>query len=179
VDLLEDNQFLPESSYIPLLLTSLVPAFMTAKPIYFYKVNAPYGCFSNFSPHSVTIAGEKWQTVEHYYQAHKYVGTVNAAMIEKIRWAETPEMAASLGRDRALTLRQDWEEVKRDIMGRGVLTKFRTHADIRQVLLSTEDRLLVEDSPTDYYWGCGKEETGRNELGKILMQVRACLRESG
>jgi ribA/ribD-fused uncharacterized protein len=32
---------------------------------------------------------------------------------------------------------------------------------------------LVEDSPTDYYWGCGKERTGRSMLGQLLMQLRA------
>jgi len=31
---------------------------------------------------------------------------------------------------------------------------------------------LVEDSPTDYYWGCGKDRTGRSMLGQLLMQLR-------
>lgn len=148
---------------------------MTAKTIYFYKANAPYGCFSNFSPHPIEIAGEQWQTVEHYYQAHKYMGTGNTEIVDQIRQAETPEMAAGLGRNPALTLRPDWEAVKQDIMWQGVLTKFRMHDDIRRILLSTQDSILVEDSPTDYYWGCGKERTGRNELGKMLMQVRQWL----
>ena len=43
--------------------------------IYFYKVGAPYGYFSNFSPHRIHIDGQDWQTVEHYYQAQKYVGS--------------------------------------------------------------------------------------------------------
>jgi len=35
----------------------------------------------------------------------------------------------------------------------------------------------MENSPTDYYWGCGKDGTGRNELGKILMKIRSKLRQ--
>ena len=38
--------------------------------------------------------------------------------------------------------------------------------------------MIIEDSPTDYYWGCGKDKTGRNELGKILMKVRNKIRKS-
>ena len=57
-------------------------------------------------------------------------------------------------------------------MREAVFTKFITHTDIQAILLSTGDRLIVEDSPTDYYWGCGCDRTGQNHLGKILMSVR-------
>jgi ribA/ribD-fused uncharacterized protein len=74
-------------------------------------------------------------------------------------------------------LRKDWEKVKEDIMRRGVLRKFETHGDIREILLSTEDEEIVENSPSDYYWGCGKDGSGKNRLGVILMEVREELRE--
>lgn len=144
--------------------------------IYFYKVNAPYGCFSNFSPHPIQLDGTNWQTVEHYYQAHKYVTTPNQEIVNQIQQAPTPEAAATLGRDRTLQLRLDWDIVKRDIMWRGVWTKFVTHRDIRTILLATNEEIIVEDSPRDCYWGCGQDGTGRNELGKILMEVRTKLR---
>ncbi|OCQ99395.1 Swarming motility protein ybiA [Oscillatoriales cyanobacterium USR001] len=140
--------------------------------IYFYKVEAPYGCFSNFSPHSIYLNGQDWLTVEHYYQAQKFVGSVNERLIDLIRSAKTAQEAANLGRDPSLQLRPDWEEVKIAIMRAGVLTKFVTHVDIQGILLSTGDRAIVEDSPTDYYWGCGSNKTGQNHLGKILMSVR-------
>jgi ribA/ribD-fused uncharacterized protein len=140
--------------------------------IYFYKVEEPYGCFSNFSPHSIYLNGQNWLTVEHYYQAQKFVGSVNERLINLIRDAETPQIAASLGRDRSLQLRPDWEEVKIPIMRAGVLAKFITHVDIQGILLSTGDCMIVEDSPTDYYWGCGCNKSGQNYLGKILMSVR-------
>jgi ribA/ribD-fused uncharacterized protein len=57
-------------------------------------------------------------------------------------------------------------------MRKAVQRKFEFHADIRVVLLSTGDSLLVEDSPTDSYWGCGSDRKGKNMLGQILMEVR-------
>ena len=139
--------------------------------IYFYKVNQPYGCFSNFSPHGIHIRGQYWPTVEHYYQAQKFVGTQDEPIIQVIHTVKTPE-AASLGRSPLRKVRPDWEDVKLPVMHEAVLIKFLTHPDIQAILLETGDRLLVENSPTDYYWGCGKDQTGQNHLGKILMSVR-------
>jgi N-glycosidase YbiA len=145
--------------------------------IYFYKVGEPYGCFSNFSPHPIQIDGLDWQTVEHYYQSHKFVGTEDEGLIQLIRHVPTPEQAAALGRDRTRKLRPDWEQVKQQVMWQGVLTKFLTHSDIQAILLETGDELIVEDSPTDYYWGCGQDQTGQNQLGKTLMKVRQEIRQ--
>jgi hypothetical protein len=145
--------------------------------IYFYKVCDPYGCFSNFSPHPIQIEGLSWQTVEHYYQAQKFVGSEDEGLIQLIRHVETPMEAATLGRDRTRKLRRDWEQVKSQVMWKGVLTKFLTHTDIQAILLDTDEDLIVEDSPTDYYWGCGQDKTGQNQLGKILMDVRQQLRQ--
>jgi len=140
--------------------------------IYFYKVKEPYGCFSNFSPHSIYLNGQDWLTVEHYYQAQKFFKSVDEKLICLIQACATPEEAAKLGRDPSRQLRPDWEEVKTEIMREAVLVKFLTHIDIQAILLSTGDRLIVEDSPNDYYWGCGCDRTGQNHLGKILMSVR-------
>ncbi len=74
-------------------------------------------------------------------------------------------------------MRLDWEIVKTNIMRQAVLKKFLTHADIREVLLTTGDQLLVENSPRDYFWGCGADHTGQNHLGKILMSVREEIRK--
>jgi ribA/ribD-fused uncharacterized protein len=145
--------------------------------IFFYKVCDPYGCFSNFSPHPIEIEGSYWQTVEHYYQAQKFLGTEDEGLIQVIRDAETPVEAAALGRDCTRKLRLDWEQVKAQVMWQGVLTKFLTHSDIQAILLDTGDELLVEDSPTDYYWGCGQDKTGQNQLGKTLMNVRQEIRQ--
>jgi len=144
--------------------------------IYFYSHREkPYGCFSNFSDHGFELDGLYWSTNEHYFQAQKFI---NTPYFEKIRQAKTPQEAATIGRDRTLPLRSDWQEslsdvpVKDEIMFKGVLKKFETHRDIQEILLSTGEQLLVEDSPVDYYWGCGKDRSGQNKLGLILMEVR-------
>ncbi len=146
--------------------------------IYFYKAWQPYGCFSNFSAHGIRINGTDWSTVEHYYQAQKFVGTPYEFIIPQIHAAETPEIAAALGRCSTRQVRCDWEVVKTKVMQRAVLQKFLTHSDIREVLLSTGDEQLVENSPTDYFWGCGADKSGENHLGKILMNVREELRHA-
>ncbi|KOR37488.1 MULTISPECIES: NADAR family protein [Planktothricoides] len=144
--------------------------------IYFYKVENPYGYLSNFSLHGIYLDSAEWLTVEHYYQAQKFVGSPNESVIPLIAAAPTPEAAAALGRDRTLILRSDWEQVKRPIMRSAVLQKFLSHRDIQQQLLDTGDETLIEDSPKDYYWGCGADHTGHNYLGKILMAVREEIR---
>ncbi|KHG42965.1 MULTISPECIES: NADAR family protein [Aphanizomenonaceae] len=144
--------------------------------IYFYKVSQPYGCFSNFSPHGIDVEGTYWPTVEHYYQGQKFVGSPDAPIIPLIFAAPTPEEAAALGRCPSRRLRPDWELVKTQVMRRAVFKKFITHPDIREILLITGDEMLIENSPTDYFWGCGANHTGENHLGKILMSVRAEIR---
>jgi hypothetical protein len=114
-----------------------------------------------------------WVTSEHYFQAQKFVDT---PYLEKVWQTKTPKDAANMGRNRSLPLRSDWEQVKDDVMRKAVLQKFRTHAEIREILLSTGDEVLVENSPIDYYWGCGKDGSGKNKLGQILMEVRELLR---
>jgi N-glycosidase YbiA len=147
--------------------------------IYFYKVDAAYGCFSNFSPHSIQLAGEKWATVEHYYQAHKFVGTKFEYLVAEIQAAPTPELAAKIGRNPDHQPRADWDQCKCEIMYQAVWQKFSRHLDIQQILLDTLDLKIVEDSPVDYFWGCGIDRTGSNHLGRILMQVRSQLRVDG
>jgi ribA/ribD-fused uncharacterized protein len=144
--------------------------------LWFYKVEEPFGCFSNFSPHSIYLDGFDWPTSEHYYQAHKFDGSPFPARMHQIRQAPTPELAAALGRDRTFPIRPDWEAVKWEVMYRAVLCKFQTHGEIRNILLGTGDELIVENSPRDWFWGCGADQTGQNLLGKMLMQIRGELR---
>ncbi len=141
--------------------------------LYFYSVREPFGEFSNFSPHGIELDGQWWPTTEHYFQAQKFE---DAAYRDKIRAASVPKRAADLGRSRAHPLRTDWEQVKDDVMRRAVLVKFQTHPALRDLLLSTGNKPIVENAPGDYYWGCGKDGTGQNRLGQILVQVRETLR---
>lgn len=149
---------------------------MNNQAIYFYSVHAPHGSFSNFSAHGISLKGVWWPTTEHFFQAQKFAGTPHE---EAIRLAKTPKQAAEMGRDRRRPLRADWEQVKDDIMRAAVREKFRTHAGLREELLATGDAEIVENAPGDYYWGCGADGSGKNMLGKILMEIREELRTSG
>ena len=142
--------------------------------IYFYSTREEYGAFSNFSAHGFELDGKYWKTSEHYFQAMKFEGTEYA---DKVREARSPKQAAELGRGRDFPLRKDWEKVKDDVMRQAVLKKFQTHEDIRELLLSTGDEELVEKTTGDYYWGCGTDGTGKNMLGKILMEIRTQLKQ--
>ena len=145
--------------------------------IKFYRErDKPYGCFSNFSPHGFTLDGKQWQTAEHYFQAMKFVGTPQE---DVVRQAPDPMTAKNRGGDRNQPLRPDWEVVKDDLMRRAVRAKFEQHPDIHAVLLGTGDETLIENAPNDYYWGCGAEGTGKNMLGRVLMEVRDALRAEG
>jgi ribA/ribD-fused uncharacterized protein len=56
-----------------------------------------------------------------------------------------------------------------------VASKFMQNAHIARKLKATGGKQLVEHSDRDDFWGVGKNNTGQNMLGKILMQVRAML----
>jgi N-glycosidase YbiA len=146
--------------------------------ILFYKVCEPYGCFSNFSLHAINLEGFTWLTSEHYYQAQKFMGTSFQYLCPIIRAAASPELAAALGRDPRHKVRSDWEQVKINVMYTAVLTKFLSHDELKIRLLNTGDEPIVENSPTDDYWGCGSDGRGQNQLGKILMRIRQELSQS-
>jgi hypothetical protein len=52
-------------------------------------------------------------------------------------------------------------------MRKALRAKFTTHGAIRQLLLDTGDRQLIENAPMDYYWGCGRTGSGKNRLGQL------------
>lgn len=143
--------------------------------IYFYKINDEYGCFSNFSRHSFELDGQSWMTSEHYFQAKKFIGTKYE---EQVRLSSTPMEAANMVRDRSKPLRRDWEEVKDEIMRRAVLEKFKANNEAKKILLSTGDEEIIEKTTKDYYWGCGEDGTGKNMLGKILMETREIIHKN-
>ncbi|WP_051039004.1 NADAR family protein [Chamaesiphon minutus] len=145
----------------------------TAGVVKFYSVGDEFGEFSNFALYPIALDGEQWPTSEHYFQAQKFE---DEAYRKKIRKANSPMLAARLGRDRKQKLRRDWESVKVGIMRSAVLAKFTQHPELRTLLLSTGDTKVVEHTENDDYWGDGGDGSGKNMLGRILMQVRESLR---
>ena len=141
-----------------------------ANPLQFYRLNEPYGEFSNFSPHPLRLKDRVWPTVEHYFQAQKFAGTEHE---ETIRNATSPMIAARMGRSRSRPLRPGWETIKETVMREALHAKFTQHPALRELLLSTGKRPLIEHSKNDRYWADGGDGKGRNRLGALLMELRA------
>ncbi|MDC7683973.1 NADAR family protein [Asticcacaulis sp. BYS171W] len=137
--------------------------------LYFYSKGEAYGEFSNFSPHGIEMDGVWWPTVEHYFQAQKFIDPNYRLKIAK---ASTPKMAKAMGQSRAHPIHADWDERREVVMLEAVRKKFTTHPALKTLLLSTGDETLAEASPNDFYWGAGGDGSGLNRLGEILMQVR-------
>jgi len=106
--------------------------------------------------------------VEHYFQAQKFH---DRDYQEKIRKAKSPRQAKALGQTRKIKIRDDWEDIKENVMLNALRKKFQS-PEIQQKLLSTGKRELIENSPYYKYWGCGRDGRGKNRFGRLLMQVR-------
>ena len=131
-----------------------------------------YSWLSNFAEAKINYEGKIYPTVEHAFQAAK---TLNENEREKIRVSPTPGKAKRLGRK--VTLRNDWESVKVDVMLKLITMKFED-PEFRQLLINTGDSNLIEGNRWhDNFWGncsCDKcqHKVGENRLGNILMYVR-------
>ncbi len=137
--------------------------------IKFYSTSDEYGEFSNFARYAIKLKGKKWPTSEHYFQAMKFE---NSKDQDAVRKTKTPMEAARSGRDRKKKLRRDWESVKDNIMREAVLAKFTQHKSLAELLASTGSAKLIEHTEKDDYWGDGGDGSGKNMLGRILMEVR-------
>lgn len=119
---------------------------------------------------------QTWPTVEHYYQSMKFAdNTIHHQILTLATPAEVSKFADSWLRK--FKIRKDWSKVKTTIMTRAIYIKCRTHREITEKLLSTADKILVENSQFDYFWGCGRDKRGHNHFGKVLMNVRDKLKE--
>lgn len=144
------------------------------KRIFFWAQKDQYGAFSNFYRAPFMLDSREWPTIEHYFQAMK---TDNVQKQEEVRAAKTPGEAKRMGRK--LELRSNWDQIRYDIMRVAVLHKFVAHKAIRDLLLSTGEAEIYEDSPFDKIWGTGVKGgvgDGQNLLGKVLMETRDTLR---
>ena len=140
-------------------------------PIRFYNRDEPYYEFTNFYAAPIVLDGKTWPTTEHYFQAQKFIGT---SYPEVIRNFDRPRQAFELSRNPTVSRwrRSDWEDIKKDIMKKALLAKFTQHKDLRQLLLSTGDNMLIEHTPYDKFWGDGGDGSGQNQLGMLLMEIR-------
>jgi ribA/ribD-fused uncharacterized protein len=58
-------------------------------------------------------------------------------------------------------------------MRKALRLKFDSHPKLREILVGTGDEDIIEDAKNDNYWGCGKDGSGKNMLGNLLMELRS------
>lgn len=135
----------------------------------FWLPKGKYGFLCNFYKAPTIIDGKEYKTNEHFFQSQKFVGKIQEQYIMDL---ETARQSAREGKRRDFPLRKDWDEVKEDIMYKGLMAKFEQHPLLKKKLLETAGKSLFEVSPYDDYWGTYKDNTGKNRLGILLERVR-------
>ncbi|WP_443041475.1 NADAR family protein [Streptomyces sp. B21-083] len=144
-------------------------------------------CLSQWWPSAFSVDGVEYATAEHWMMAAK-ARLFDDAEAERLAvTASNPALAKKAGRlvrgfDEAV-----WERERFGIVVEGSVHKFAAHSDLREFLLGTGERVLVEASPVDRVWGIGlaaDDEAamdpgrwrGPNLLGFALMAARKRLR---
>ena len=148
----------------------------TKQPVKFYNSTDPYYEFTNFYRMPIELDGHRWPTTEHYFQAQKFIGT---PYYDYIRSLPSPKEAFLVPRNLQASkwVRADWMSVKDDIMLKALRAKFTQNDHLKDLLLGTKQRELVEQTSNDTYWGDGGDGSGQNKLGKLLMRVRTELKD--
>ena len=133
-----------------------------------------YRFLSNFyCPAPVWFEGLLYLATEQAYQAAK-VAPAERSQFLNIKPGASKKLWKTLA---LLYTKEEWEKIKYDIMFGLVFQKFLTHPELRAKLLATGDAYLEERNHWhDVYWGIDLNGVGENNLGKILMKVRAALR---
>ena len=148
----------------------------------FRFTNAAWGAFSNFQPLAVPIVAGPWsfQFSESLYQAAKF--PAHPHIQRRIAEAPTAREAAAIGRTPGLGIDPGWNAQRVDVM-RWVLRMKReaNAAEIDAVLAESGERLIVEVSTRDTWWGArpiADRYEGNNVLGRLWMELRQQLREA-
>jgi ribA/ribD-fused uncharacterized protein len=169
--------------------TAATAAAAIEEPLKFYSDSKDkFAVFSNLyePPTPIYIDGKAWPTVEHYFQAMKFPS--DPAYQEQIRLAVSPKkdrdrmasgkMAKKMGASREHPIRQDWNTYRLEVMKKALREKFTQDDDLYKLLIEeTGDRILQENSPSDSFWGLGRNGKGQNQMGRLLQQLRQELRQ--
>lgn len=145
------------------------------------------GCLSQWWPAAFTVDGLVYRSTEHFMMAAKALLFGDAETAARVLQAPHPGAAKALGRQVRGFCEQVWMQRRFELVVTGNLAKFGQHRDLREFLLGTGDRVLVEASPQDRIWGIGlaanderatvpEQWLGLNLLGFALMEVRHRLR---
>lgn len=147
--------------------------------VYFYTFK---DVFSNFYKSSFIVGGIKFCCGEQFIMNAKALLFEDYDIAEKIMKETFPKNIKFLGRRVKNFDKKKWNENRENITYIGLLAKFKQNQHLKNIILSTGNKDLVEASPTDAIWGIGMSENhpdienkklwGENILGKILMKVR-------
>lgn len=153
----------------------------------FWRVNEPFGEFSNWyiHPDFIRMTDDDFLCVEQEMMMAKAMTFGDEETGMKILAAKNPREMKDLGRqvknfDPAL-----WDRLKYGFVFAACAKKFSDHEDLQDLLLGTGDAILVEASPYDAVWGIGMSKDdpnflnqalwGQNLLGQVLMDIRTVL----
>ncbi|GIH26525.1 hypothetical protein Aph01nite_48350 [Acrocarpospora phusangensis] len=144
------------------------------------------GCLSQWWPARFTECGHLFRTAEHYMMSHKAWLFGDEATAAQVLDAATPGEAKALGRQVRGFDDEVWTAHRYPIVVRASVAKFGQNPDLKEYLLASRDRVLVEASPLDRVWGIGLAADdpaaaspatwrGLNLLGFALMDARDAL----
>ena len=152
----------------------------TSTHIYFYK-NADY--LSNFFPSKFVLKNITFCCMEQYIMYSKAKLFDDQVMSQNIMNTTIPYNMKQYGRQVKNFNEHIWLQNRDQILFEGLCAKFTQNEELRQLLIDTSPKILVEASPTDVIYGVGLSQTddkilnennwrGQNVLGKMLMRVR-------
>jgi ribA/ribD-fused uncharacterized protein len=135
-----------------------------------------YRFLSNFEISDVYFDGDVYNCSEAAYMAGK---TLDQNIRNKFIKSSniTPRQARELGQ--TFELRDNWINIKYDVMSAVLFDKFYRNVNLRRKLLITGNKYLEETNHwNDVYWGVCNGK-GENNLGKILMNIRTFWKKPG
>jgi ribA/ribD-fused uncharacterized protein len=135
--------------------------------VFFYE--REFYPFSNFSSFALEWEGTLYMTSEHAYQAQKFS---DSEIIERIKNARSAYDVFKIAREHQNKVRYDWLDIRVSVMEKIIRAKVAQHPYVKQKLIESGDREIVEDSWKDDFWGWGSNKDGQNQLGKIWMKIR-------
>jgi ribA/ribD-fused uncharacterized protein len=157
------------------------------EPILFHAAGedkGPYRTFSNMAEYPIQIEDKRYPTVEHYFQAEKARTFNDKEILEKILETPSAKAVKALGKKVKNFIKEKWDSDRLDIMKRAVRAKFVQHPELHKQLMETGHKPIGDADARDLFWGIGTSENtdksknpekwkGQNQLGKILMSLRA------
>lgn len=145
------------------------------------------GICSQWHPSKFVIGSVEYNCAEQFMMAMKAYTFGDHERITKIMGTDSPKIQKAQGRMVKNFDPEIWDRVSRSIVFRGNMAKFSQNPDMRDFLLSTDDRIIVEASPVDTIWGVGMADDdpdicdpekwrGKNYLGIVCMEVREMMK---